>query len=36
MNQAIFDEMLVDVSGLVVYARMAQQFAAFHDQELRA
>jgi hypothetical protein len=36
MSQAIFDEILVDVSGLGVQARMAQRFAAFHDEELRA
>jgi len=35
MNQAIFEEILVEVDGSVVYARMAQPFAAFHDEEFR-
>jgi site-specific DNA recombinase len=35
MNQAIFEEILVEVNGSVVYARMAQPFAAFHDEEFR-
>ncbi len=35
MNRAIFEEILVDVDGTVVYARMAQPFAAFHDVEFR-
>ncbi len=35
MSQAIFEEILVDVDGSVVYARMAQPFAAFHDEEFR-
>ena len=36
MNQAIFEEILVEVDGSVVYARMMQPFAAFHDEEFRA
>jgi len=35
MNQAIFEEILIEVGGSVVYARMAQPFAAFHDEEFR-
>jgi len=35
MHQAIFEEILVEVDGSVVYARMAQPFAAFHDEEFR-
>ena len=35
MNQAIFEEILIEVDGSVVYARMAQPFAAFHDEEFR-
>ena len=35
MNQAIFEEILVEVDGSVVYARMAQPFAAFLDEEFR-
>ena len=35
INQAIFEQILVEVSGSVVYARMAQPFAAFHDEEFR-
>jgi transposase-like protein len=35
MNEAIFEEILVEVDGSVVYARMAQPFAAFHDEEFR-
>ena len=36
MNLAIFEEVLVEVDGSVVYARMAQPFAAFQDQEFRS
>jgi hypothetical protein len=35
MNQAIYEEILVEVDGSVIYARMAQPFAAFHDDEFR-
>ena len=35
MNQAIFEEILIEVEGSVVYARMAQPFAAFHDEGFR-
>jgi hypothetical protein len=35
MNQAIFEEILIEVDGSVIYARMAQPFAAFHDEEFR-
>ncbi len=35
MNQAIFEQILVEVGGSVVYARIAQPFAAFHDEEFR-
>jgi DNA invertase Pin-like site-specific DNA recombinase len=35
MNQAIFEEILIDFDGAVIYARMAQPFAAFHDEEFR-
>jgi hypothetical protein len=35
MNQAIFEEILIEVDGSVTYARMAQPFAAFHDEEFR-
>ena len=35
MNQAIFEEILIEVDGKVIYARMAQPFAAFHDEEFR-
>ncbi|HVC24444.1 MAG TPA: hypothetical protein VND23_01690 [Acidimicrobiales bacterium] len=30
MNRAIFEEILVEVDGSVIYARMTQPFAAFH------
>ena len=36
MNQVIFKEILIEVDGSVVYARMAQPFAAFHDEEFRS
>ena len=35
VNQAIFEEILIEVGGPVVKARMAQPFAAFHDGESR-
>ncbi len=35
MNQAIYEEILIDFDGSVTYARMAQPFAAFHDEEFR-
>lgn len=35
MNQAIFEEILVEVGGSVIYARIAPPFAAFHDEEFR-
>ncbi len=35
LNQAIFEVILVEVDGSVIYARMAQPFAAFHDEEFR-
>ena len=36
MNQAISEEILIEVDGSVVYVRITQPFAAFHDEEFRA
>jgi len=36
MNQAVFEEILIEVDGSVIYARMAQPFSAFHDEEFKA
>lgn len=33
LNQAIFEEILIEVDGSVTYGRMSQPFGAFHDQE---
>ncbi len=35
LNQAIFDQVLIEVDGSVAYARMKQPFAAFQDTEFR-
>ncbi|MDE3094065.1 MAG: hypothetical protein KGL23_05210 [Acidobacteriota bacterium] len=35
LNQAIFEEVLVEVDGSVAYARMKQPFAAFQDAEFQ-
>ena len=35
MNQAIYEEILINFDGSVIYARMAQPFAAFHDEDFR-
>ena len=36
MNQAIFEEIPMEVDGSVIYGRMSQPFGAFHDQEFIA
>ena len=35
INQAVFEQVLVEVDGSVIYARMAQPFCAFQDEEFR-
>ena len=35
LNQAVFEQVLIEVDGSVAYARMKQPFAAFQDTEFR-
>jgi len=35
MNHGIFEEIVVEVDSSVIYARPAQPFAVFHDEEFR-
>jgi hypothetical protein len=36
LNQAVFKEIQVDLGGTVMYARVAEPFSSFNDQEFRA
>jgi site-specific DNA recombinase len=35
LNQAVFEQIQVDLGGTIMYARMAEPFSSFNDREFR-